>query len=150
MSARGSYPGYGEVLHFGRLRGAPAAELLHARFGRFDFARHAHDRVSFGLITAGAMRLEQAGGASLVGAGDVILYNHDVVHWGGSERGQGCDAGWAIRTLYADPGQLASTPPCGRKPPRPSPRNTPTSPLPALETRSSLPSPFTSWKVGRG
>jgi AraC-like DNA-binding protein len=99
-----SYPGYGEVLHFGRLGGAGDAELLHVRFGRFDFARHAHDRVSFGLITSGAMRLEQAGGSLVARAGDVMLYDHDRVHWGGSERG----SGWTVRSLYADPGRLAA------------------------------------------
>ena len=99
-----AYPGYGEVLHFGRLRGTAEAELLHARFARFDFARHAHDRVSFGLIASGRLRIEQAGGAAVAGAGDVILYDHDRVHWGGSERG----SAWTIRTLYADPARLAA------------------------------------------
>ena len=102
MSSK-AYPGYGEVLHFRRLAALGGAEFLRARFGRFDFGRHAHDRVSFGLITEGALQIGLPGGSLVAGKGDLILFHHDLVHWGGTVNG----AGWAIRTLYADPAVVA-------------------------------------------
>lgn len=96
--------GSGEVLAFRRLPSLGAAELLHGRYGRFAFARHAHDRVSFSLIERGALRVAQPGGIETVPAGSLILFDHDRVHWGGSEERHG----WWVRTLYVDPAYLAS------------------------------------------
>ena len=99
---KSAYPGYGEVRHFKRLPSCGGVEFLHARFGRFDFDRHAHDRVSIGLITRGALRIAQPSGIEIAGQGALIFFNHDLVHWGGAQD----EAGWSIRTLYADPRTL--------------------------------------------
>lgn len=97
-----SVPGEGEVLDFRRISAFGGAEFLRARFGDFEFARHAHDRVTFGLIEEGALKVEQPGGSRIAGAGDLILFNHDKVHWGGAPRG----VGWSIRSIYIEPGAL--------------------------------------------
>ena len=102
MAGLGGYPGYGEIRHFRRPGVFGGAEFLNARFGRFDFTRHAHDRVSFGLVTEGRFRIDRPGGSVIAGTGEVILFNHDLVHWGGSAGAPG----WSIRTLYADPAQV--------------------------------------------
>ena len=96
------YPGYGEVRHFKRLPSCGGIEALNARFGRFDFERHAHDRISIGLITRGALRIAQPSGNRIAGQGALIFFHHDLVHWGGALD----EGGWSIRTLYADPATL--------------------------------------------
>ncbi len=97
-----SAPGGGEILDFRRISAFGGAEFLRARFGGFEFARHAHDRVTFGVILEGALKVDQPGGSEIAGAGDMILFNHDKVHWGGARRG----AGWSIRSIYIEPGTL--------------------------------------------
>lgn len=104
MAMRQTATGEGEVLAFRRVAALGGAEFLRARFGAFHFVRHAHDRVSFGLLTEGALRIEQPAGALLAQRGDLILFNHDQVHWGGAQP----DQGWAIRSIYLEPAKVAA------------------------------------------
>lgn len=91
-----------ECVSFWRGDGPCGTELLKGRYRELRFAPHAHDRYLLGLITDGALEIVDPGRSAIAAAGQVILYNHDQVHWGHSAA---CD-GWSILSIYLPPDEL--------------------------------------------
>ena len=94
-----------ERISFWRHDGSAGAEFLNGSYRELKFAPHAHDRDLFALITRGALEITDPKRSAIATTGQVILYNHDHVHWG---RSAGRD-GWSILSVYVPPDQLDQT-----------------------------------------
>jgi AraC-like DNA-binding protein len=98
-------PTSAECMSFWRADGPGGTEFLRGRYRKLRFAPHAHDRYLFGLITDGALEISDPGRSAIAAAGQVILYNHDQVHWGQSAARDG----WSIHSIYVPPQDLDRT-----------------------------------------
>lgn len=94
-----------ECISFWRHDGPDGAEFLNGSYRELRFAPHAHDRYLFALVTRGALEITDPGRSAIATAGQVILYNHDQVHWGRSA----CRDGWSILSVYVPPDHLNQT-----------------------------------------
>src|SRR5262245_6544403 len=71
-----------EWSRFYRLPGVDGVELLHARFVRHRFARHAHDYLVVGLVESGVQSYCYRGATHRTAAGRVFLVNAGEAHTG--------------------------------------------------------------------
>src|SRR5258706_3430512 len=99
MNDEGETRASSERISFWRHDGPDGAEFLKATYRELRFAPHAHDRYLFALITDGALEIIDPGRSAIAAAGQVILYNHDQMHWG---RSAAC-GGWSILSMYLPP-----------------------------------------------
>lgn len=83
---------------FRRIPECGGAELMRAHFNDFQFRKHAHERLAFGIVTEGAMQIDTAHGSYVAERGNVITFNPDMVHWG---RGAGV-TNWVQNTMLID------------------------------------------------
>lgn len=83
---------------FRRIPECGGAELMRAHFNDFQFRKHAHERLAFGIVTDGAMQIDTARGSYVAERGNVITFNPDMVHWG---HGAGV-VNWAQNTMLID------------------------------------------------
>lgn len=95
----------GEAVSFWRSRDCLDLEFLEGRYTDHVFMPHAHDRYLFGLITSGAIEIVDPKRRAVATAGQLVLYNHDQVHWGHAASSQG----WAIQSIYIPPSYLHET-----------------------------------------
>lgn len=102
MHAETRTPASPERASFWRQDGLDGVEFLSGRYRHFTFAPHAHDRYLFALITEGALEIVEPRRSATAAMGQVILYNHDQMHWG---RSAGRD-GWSIRSIYMPPSHV--------------------------------------------
>jgi len=91
-----------ECISFWRGDGPCGTELLKGRYRTLRFAPHAHDRYLLGLITDGALEIVDPWRSAVATVGQVILYNHDQVHWGHAAARNG----WSILSIYLPPDDL--------------------------------------------
>ncbi|SEN39023.1 AraC family transcriptional regulator [Actinacidiphila rubida] len=84
--------------------GLPGVDLLHARYIRHTFSRHAHDGYVVAAVTSGVEAVGLPGGDRHAGAGGVVLLNPETPHtaYAGSEDG------WSYRVLYPARSVVAS------------------------------------------
>lgn len=83
---------------FRRIPECGGAELMRAHFNQFQFRKHAHERLAFGIVTDGAMQIDTAHGSYVAERGNVITFNPDMVHWG---HGAGV-TNWVQNTMLID------------------------------------------------
>ena len=76
--------------------------LLHARYMRQQFARHAHDDFPVGVIEAGALGFEYRGEHLIAPEGSVNLANPGEAHTGRAA----AETGWTYRMFYLDLGLM--------------------------------------------
>ncbi|WP_333766654.1 AraC family transcriptional regulator [Streptomyces sp. IBSBF 2435] len=74
----------------------PGVDLLHARYIRHTFPRHAHDGYVIAAITGGVEGIGLPDGAERAGTGGVVLINPETPHTAYA----GTEEGWAYRVLY--------------------------------------------------
>ncbi|WP_107046702.1 AraC family transcriptional regulator [Streptomyces albus] len=74
----------------------PGVDLLHARYVRHTFSRHAHDGFVIGAVTGGVEGVGLPRGAEHVGSGGVVLINPETPHTAYA----GVSEGWSYRVLY--------------------------------------------------
>lgn len=86
----------GEFVRFRCHPAAPEVGLLHARYLRHAFARHAHPTYTLGVLEHGAEELRYGGDREYAGAGALVLINPEVVHTGRAVD----EGGWAYRAAY--------------------------------------------------
>src|SRR5260370_8083201 len=73
-------------------------ELLHAKYVRYAFARHAHEGVAIGVIEDGAESFWYHGANHVATRGNIVVFNPGEVH-----TGQGADEhSWTFRIFYMD------------------------------------------------
>lgn len=77
-------------------------EILHARFLRHEYARHAHEAATVALMDSGSAAFRYMGMDFTAHKGDVFLINADEVHTG-RPAGQ---TGYRYRVLYLDAAAL--------------------------------------------
>jgi AraC-like DNA-binding protein len=80
-----------------RLQDIDGVELLHARFVRHRFARHAHDHLVIGFVESGVQSYSYRGAVHRTPAGHVFLVNPGEAHTGEAATADG----YVYRTLYA-------------------------------------------------
>jgi AraC-like DNA-binding protein len=73
-------------------------EVLHARFRRHEYPRHAHESVTVALMDAGAATFRYRNADFVATKGDVFLLNADAVHTGRPLD----EDGYRYRVLYLD------------------------------------------------
>src|SRR5918992_778011 len=90
-------------------------EVLHARFRRHEYAKHAHDAATVALVDTGTVSFDYRGERFLAPAGSVFLLDTDRAHTGRAAS----SAGYRYRVLYLDTDVLRPflTPEAGRPPP---------------------------------
>ena len=76
--------------------------LLHARYMRQQFARHAHNDFPVGVIEAGALGFEYRGEYLIAPEGSVNLANPGEAHTGRAA----AETGWTYRMFYLDLGLM--------------------------------------------
>lgn len=77
-------------------------EFLQARYRQLRFAPHAHDRYLLAALTGGALQISDPRRSEVAGAGQVVLYDADRMHWGQAA----ADRGWSIASVYLPPASL--------------------------------------------
>ncbi|HZB30555.1 MAG TPA: AraC family transcriptional regulator [Streptosporangiaceae bacterium] len=89
-------------------------EVLHARFRRHEYAKHAHDAATVALVDTGTVSFDYRGERFLAPAGSVFLLDTDRAHTGRAAS----SAGYRYRVLYLDTDVLRPflTPEAGRPP----------------------------------
>jgi AraC-like DNA-binding protein len=77
---------------------------LHARYVRQSFARHAHEELTFGVVTHGAGAFDHRGAGLVATADHLVAINPEAIHTGSAATPQG----WTQRMLYLPRETLAS------------------------------------------
>jgi AraC-like DNA-binding protein len=85
-----------DCITFWRSEGPDGAEFLRARYRSLRFAPHAHDRYLLALLTGGALEISDPRRCAVAGAGQVVLYDADRLHWGRAA----AEEGWSILSIY--------------------------------------------------
>jgi AraC-like DNA-binding protein len=70
--------------------------VLHARYRRHAFGRHAHSTYTIGVVEHGSEELSYGDDREYVGAGDVVLINPETIHTGRAMTGEG----WTYHAFY--------------------------------------------------
>ncbi|ANN19226.1 hypothetical protein SD37_28830 [Amycolatopsis orientalis] len=83
----------GEFVRYRCHPASPDLGVLHARYRRHAFGRHAHPTYAIGVIDHGSEELSYG---EYAGAGDVVLINPETVHAGHAMT----DEGWAYHVFY--------------------------------------------------
>jgi len=76
----------------------PGIELLHARFQRYRYSRHAHSHSVIGLIEAGVQSYFYRGRRYITSEGGIFFVNPEEAHTGEAAD----DQGYTMRSLYPD------------------------------------------------
>src|SRR5687768_13118734 len=97
--------------------GADGPEVVHARYVRHSFARHAHEELVVGLIEQGAQAFTCRGARHVTPAGQIFFVNPQEGHTGEAA----LPSGYVYRTFYPSTALVARVAEelCGRAAPLP-------------------------------